>query len=86
MDKTEMGAKIENAIHSIGVEEGFRRGFKRPDLEFKVRSLEAHRSVSRANDAGLQECLNDGWWLTDKIICPPFVTLIFCREKEVEEK
>jgi hypothetical protein len=86
MSKSEMGAKIENAFHSIGVEEGFRRGFNRPNLEFDVKTFELHRDVARANDAGMRDLLNNGWWLTDKIICPPFVTVIFSREKETEEK
>ena len=95
MDKSEMGAKIQNAVRSIGVEEGFRRGFKRPDLEFKVydfgfldascvgpHNTDAFMEHKKERRKNITEFLNDGWWLTDKIICPPNVMLIFCREKE----
>jgi len=83
LTKEEMGAKIENAFHSIGVEEGFRRGFKRLDLEFKIRTYKP--GFNPQDDTVIESALNDGWWLTDKIICLPFVTLIFSREKETKE-
>jgi len=96
--KEEMGAKIQNAFYSVGAEEGFRRGFKRPDLEFKIHAfafsdsrtvgphnIDAFVASKKERDQIIEAFLNNGWWLTDKIICPPHVMLIFSREKEAEE-
>lgn len=83
MEKSEMGTKIENAFHSIGVEEGFRRGFNRSDLEFRTFKFDHNETAAPHY---IEDHLNAGWWLTDKIICPPFVMLIFSRLKEAEEK
>lgn len=84
MNKSEMGVKIENAFHSIGVEEGFKHGFRRPDFEFRVHRLRSDTDEGITNH-GIEELLNNGWWLTDKIVCPPLVVLIFSRSKEAEE-
>lgn len=84
LDEKAMDTKIKNAFYSVGVEEGFRRGFRRPDLEFRVHRLRFDTEEGITN-LGIETLLSEGWWLTDKIICPPNVILIFCREKETEE-
>lgn len=85
MEAEEMNRKIQNAVHSVGIEEGFRRGFKRLDVEFVVKTFECHREVARDNDHALRDMLTAGWRLMDKIICPPFVMVILGREKESKE-
>ncbi len=60
------------------------------DLEFKVHSFyfganEAEDVVIKdvqLRNGEIEDLLNDGWQLDDKIICPPNVMLIFSREKE----
>ena len=88
LDEKAMDTKIKNAFYSVGVEEGFRHGFKRPDLEFKAITLKARNlTIDQAGhqEVKVEELLNAGWWLTDKIICPRYVMLIFGRGKESED-
>jgi len=54
---------------------------RKPEMEFRVHTIELHREVARANDTQMCDLMNDGWRLADKIIAAPFVMLIFNREK-----
>lgn len=60
------------------------------DLEFKVYTIKWIDGAGpvdpyNKHSQEVEKILNDGWQLDDKIISPPFVMLIFSREKETKE-
>jgi len=65
------------------------------ELEFKVYSfelmavtcdaMEDGRTASGNRDKQIESWLTDGWQIDQKIICPPYVMLIFSREKEIAQ-
>jgi hypothetical protein len=65
-------------------------GFNDPDpeLEFRIITFAFSVELFLADDLVGQQIktlLNDGWQIDDKIISPPFVMLIFSREKEIQD-
>jgi len=63
-----------------------------PELEFKVmdfsmappQSFGMVKNQTERNQE-IEALLNDGWQIDEKIICPPYVMIIFSREKETNE-
>ena len=56
------------------------------DLEFIALTVKVSDDERSSPDGKITQMLNEGWQLDDKIICRPFVTLIFSREKEEVEE
>lgn len=56
------------------------------ELEFKAQHfcMETGMECGTAG-AKIEDLLNDGWQIDDKIICPPFVIIIFSRVKEIKK-
>ena len=57
-----------------------------PELEFEQFTFEC---ISPTLTIGAMKTvlnfLNEGWQIDDKIVCPPYVMIIFSREKETTE-
>ena len=61
-----------------------------PELEFYVMPFDFSPGQPDidgywSNAEQITRKLNDGWQIDDKIICPPFVMIIFSREKETQD-
>lgn len=82
MPEKEMGAKIQNAVHSIGAVPRF--GFHAPvEWQTVVFKFEDLGFDSKCNiESRITAALNEGWYFSKEIICRPYVTVIFWRQKE----